>query len=147
MSIKAYLPAVAAVIALSIAAGAAPAAETRLQPSDAAAPVPPLQYQSVFSSYRQPQAERKLDWKQANDTVRDVGGHAGAMQEEAAPSSYMDSSHRHGGQMGGMPMHQPGQGMKMPEGKMPDMKAMPDVKMPGMQMPMQHNHGQMEKAQ
>jgi len=43
MSIKAYLPAVAAVIALSVAAGAAPAAETRPQPSDAAVPVPPLQ--------------------------------------------------------------------------------------------------------
>jgi len=90
MPTKACSMAAIAAFLLFIKAGAAPAAESRPQPSDAAVPVPLPQYQSAFSGYRPPQADRKLDWKQVNDTVRDTGGHAGAMQNE------MPAQHDHG---------------------------------------------------
>ncbi len=50
--------------------------------ADPAAPVAPLDYQSVFSSYSKPQLAPAMDWKKANDVVREVGGFAGAMKDE-----------------------------------------------------------------
>jgi hypothetical protein len=66
-------------------ADAASAADKRPDPADPAADVPPHRYVSDFASYRQPQFEQKRDWRQANDTVRDVGGHAGALKGAYEP--------------------------------------------------------------
>lgn len=63
----------------------ASAADKRPDPADPAAVVLPHRYVSDFASYRKPQFEQKLDWRQANDTVRDVGGHAGALKGAYEP--------------------------------------------------------------
>lgn len=80
----------------------ASAADKRPDPADPAAVVPPHRYVSDFASYRKPQFEQKLDWRQANDTVRDVGGHAGALKgvdEPLRPPQPADSGPgmKHGG--------------------------------------------------
>lgn len=62
-------------------AEAASAGEKRPNPADPNAAVPPHRYVSDFATYRKPQFEQKLDWREANDIVRDVGGHAGALKE------------------------------------------------------------------
>jgi hypothetical protein len=75
-------------------AQAASAADTRPDPADPAAVVPPHRYVSDFASYRKPQFEQKLDWRQANDTVRDVGGHAGALKDAPEqPAGQMPAHH------------------------------------------------------
>lgn len=85
-------------------AEAASAGEKRPDPTDPNAAVPPHRYVSDFAAYRKPQFEQKLDWRQANDIVRDVGGHAGALKEadgspgasQTAPASGKPMMH-HGG--------------------------------------------------
>lgn len=88
---------------ITAAAGAASAGEKRTDPADPDAAVPPQNYRSDFASYRKPQFEQKIDWRTANDTVRDVGGHAGAMQDtdaqtgvQAAPAPGQSTMHHHG---------------------------------------------------
>ena len=88
----------------------ASAGEKRPDPADPDAAVPPHRYVSDFSSYRQPQFDQKLDWRQANDTVRDVGGHAGALKgayeqpaNQAPAQSKPEMNHggmNHGGHAG-----------------------------------------------
>ena len=46
------------------------------------APTAPLPYQSAFSGYKRTQFEDKIDWRKANDAVRDVGGHMGAIKSD-----------------------------------------------------------------
>lgn len=80
-------------------AEAASAGDKRPDPADPEAVVPPHRYISDFASYRQPQFEQKLDWRQANDTVRDVGGHAGALkgaptQAAEQPADQAPAHHR-----------------------------------------------------
>lgn len=55
------------------------AAEPMAAVLDPNAPTAPPPYQSAFSGYKRPQFEGKTDWRKANDTVRDVGGHMGAI--------------------------------------------------------------------
>lgn len=70
--------------ALALLLGSAVQAEAQQpNPADSSAAVPVTEYQSAFTGYRKPEFEQKLDWRQANDTVRDVGGHAGALKDEA----------------------------------------------------------------
>lgn len=88
-------------------AEAASAGEKRPDPADPNAAVPPHRYVSDFATYRKPQFERKLDWREANDIVRDVGGHAGALEEadgqpaggQAAPAAGKPMM-QHGGHAG-----------------------------------------------
>lgn len=77
----------------------ASAADKRPDPADPAAVVPPHRYVSDFASYRKPQFEQKLDWRQANDTVRDVGGHAGALKgvDEPPQPAHSGPGMKHGG--------------------------------------------------
>jgi hypothetical protein len=90
-------------------AGAASAGEKRPDPADPNAVVPEHRYISDFTSYRKPQFEQKLDWRQANDIVRDVGGHGGAlrgayeqpaMQNAPAPPKPTMNHSGHGGHGG-----------------------------------------------
>lgn len=79
----------------------ASAGDKRPDPADPNAAVPPHRYVSEFTSYRPPQFEQKLDWRQANDTVRDVGGHAGALKgvdEQPRPQpAHSGPGMKHGG--------------------------------------------------
>ncbi|MBS4047530.1 MAG: hypothetical protein KG075_14390 [Alphaproteobacteria bacterium] len=79
----------------------ATAGDKRPDPADPQAVVPPHRYVSDFASYRQPQFEQKLDWRQANDTVRDVGGHAGALKGADEPprtqAEHAGPGMKHGG--------------------------------------------------
>lgn len=76
-------------------------------PADATVAVPQPEYRSAFSSYRKAGFDEKRDWRQANDAVREAGGHAGALKDgppadAARPASSMPMmhgahGHRHGG--------------------------------------------------
>lgn len=82
-------------------AGPTLAGEKRADPADPNAAVPPHRYVSELAAYRKPQFEQKLDWRQANDTVREVGGHAGSLNDmpEAAASPSRPAMN-HGGHDG-----------------------------------------------
>jgi hypothetical protein len=92
-------------------ADAASAGENRPDPADPNAAVPPHRYASDFVTYRRPQFEQTLDWRQANDAVRDVGGHAGALKGDDEPPAGQSATasgkpkmhhggHHHGGHGG-----------------------------------------------
>ena len=68
---------------MGLVAQAAGAAEPPAGLLDPNAPTAPLPYQSAFSGYKRPQFEGKTDWRKANDTVRDVGGHMGAIKSDS----------------------------------------------------------------
>lgn len=70
------LPIAAAMMAAAIAAEPAPSV---LDPN---APTAPLPYQSAFTGYKRPQLDGKTDWIKANETVREVGGHVGAIKSD-----------------------------------------------------------------
>lgn len=73
--------------------------------ADAAAPVPAVEYRSVFSGYRKPQFESSANWRQANDAVRDVGGHTGAMKDASDAAA-----HNHGNASAAAPAAAPAHG-------------------------------------
>ena len=77
----------AAALALLLGSASFQAKAQQPNPADPSAAVPVTEYQSAFTGYRKPQFEQKLDWRQANDTVRDVGGHAGALKDQP-PGKY-----------------------------------------------------------
>jgi len=85
--------------ALLLAAGLASAAAAQPAVADPATPVPTLQYQSVFAAPLA--APTKTGWREANDRVRDTGGHAGALKGDAAPAAGPMMQH----QMHQMPGH------------------------------------------
>lgn len=71
-----------AVGALACATAAA-GAQTPAQPPADRGAAPPLTYRSAYESYR-PYAEEPLaPWREVNDTVERVGGHAGVLREAA----------------------------------------------------------------
>jgi hypothetical protein len=81
----------------------ASAGENRPDPANPNAAVPEHRYVSAFTSYRKPEFEQKLDWRQANDTVRDVGGHGGALKgvyEQSATPAPSKPAMNHGGHGG-----------------------------------------------
>lgn len=104
MSVYLSLPA-----ALLLAAGLASAAAA--QPAnppvaDPATPVPTLHYQSVFAP--PPAAPAKTGWREANDRVRETGGHGGALKQgEGGPPA---PSMPHRMQQHPMPMQHPHRG-------------------------------------
>lgn len=78
----------------------ADAADRRGHPADADAPVPATVYQSAFAGYRSGGTEEKIDWRRANDAVRETGGHAGALKDApASPAVPAPDSPRHHGSM------------------------------------------------
>lgn len=94
-----YLHAAAALLTALLIAQTNPsaaAAQQQPNPADAAAPSADATYRSVFADYRSPQFEQKLEWRQANDAVRDVGGHMGALKEQAPAAQASGGTHRHG---------------------------------------------------
>jgi hypothetical protein len=86
---------------LMLAAAAPVAAQSgRPQPADPDADVPVLQYRSVFAEPAA-RSDRRIDWRQANDTVREVGGHAGTLRDSAAASApAADRPHGYGSHHG-----------------------------------------------
>lgn len=78
--------------AIAVALAVPAMAQQAANPADPAVSVPAIQYQSAFGDYRKPQFEEKLDWRQANDAVRDVGGHMGALKDAPAATGHNHSS-------------------------------------------------------
>lgn len=72
----------AATLALLLGSASFQAKAQQPNPADPSAAVPVTEYQSAFNGYHKPQFEQKLDWRQANEVVRDVGGHAGALKDQ-----------------------------------------------------------------
>lgn len=71
----------AALLACAAAvAGAQPPAQP---PADRAVAPPPLTYQSAYEGYRPYADEPLAPWREVNDTVERVGGHAGVLREQA----------------------------------------------------------------
>lgn len=68
-----------AALALAVAAAAA-AAQSAPQRERAAAPA--LTYQSAFEGYRPYVEEPLASWREVNETVERVGGHAGVLHAE-----------------------------------------------------------------
>ena len=102
-----------AAIALLIAA--LPLTTRAADPADPTVSVPQPEYRSAFSGYRKAGFDEKRDWREANDTVRDLGGHAGALKgpaAEAAPAApsmpMMPGSTTPGPMMHGPHGHGPG---------------------------------------
>ena len=70
-----------AIVALLCLAGGPVSAAS--DPADAAALVPPVKYQSPFAQYRVLGEDRSTPWKEANDTVRAIGGWRAYAKESA----------------------------------------------------------------
>jgi hypothetical protein len=74
-----------AFVAAAAFAGAAVAGEpaARPKPADAKAAVPKLRYHSAFKEYR-PHAESEIaGWREVNEEMARLGGHAGHLRHEA----------------------------------------------------------------
>jgi len=75
---------------------AAQPAVTHTNPADPAAPVPALQYESAFKGYRGFRDTPLAPWRDVNDEVARVGGHAGILRsqsggrEQVVPSANMN---------------------------------------------------------
>jgi hypothetical protein len=87
-------------------AQASPPFAAEVKATDAAAPVPPAGYRSAFEGYRPATDEPLADWRQLNEEVAAVGGHAGIMRGTApqpakagtppsAPSAPATAGHHH----------------------------------------------------
>ena len=102
---KIYIAAITLLSTAIIAATApARAADTPPNPADPTVTIPTPEYRSVFAGYRKAAFDEKADWRQANDAVRNAGGHGGAMKDmpdkqppDAKPSS---PAAPHGSSMG-----------------------------------------------
>jgi hypothetical protein len=66
-------------VALVSAAASAGAAQPLPRSTDPNAPVPGVQYESVFSGYRLHQEPAIAPWRDVNDEVARAGGHVGIM--------------------------------------------------------------------
>jgi len=72
-------------VAAAVAAAASARAAGVPEPTAPAAAVPPAQYESAFSEYRSYRDEKPAAWRDVNDAVARIGGHAGALR--GAPAS------------------------------------------------------------
>lgn len=93
MSVYLSLP-----VALLLAAGFASAVAAQpanLPVADPATAVPTLHYQSVFTT--PPTTPAKTGWREANDRVRETGGHSGALKDGVAtpPQTMQPQMHQH----------------------------------------------------
>lgn len=73
-------------VLLCVGASAAAQSDGRRNPADAQARVPAAQYRSAFADYRTFREPEVQSWREANDRVRDLGGHKGTAKPEAAPA-------------------------------------------------------------
>jgi len=64
-------------------------ADTRQDPSDPSVPGPAFRYESAFESYQPFQGRKPVSWKDANEEMGRLGGHAGHASP-AAPSQGAD---------------------------------------------------------
>jgi hypothetical protein len=71
---------------LCVGASAAAQSDRRRNPADAQARVPAVEYRSAFADYRTFREPEVESWREANDRVRDLGGHKGMAKPEAAPT-------------------------------------------------------------
>ena len=55
-------------------------------PSASSEPAP-LKYESTFTGYQNYRDEKRADWRELNDTVRALGGHAGNVRGTAADAA------------------------------------------------------------
>lgn len=60
--------------------------------ADPGQPVPAVEYRSPLSDYKKPTFDAPADWRKANETVREVGGHGGALNDKAGGSH---AGHKH----------------------------------------------------
>lgn len=78
---------------------AAMAAKARPDPTDARAPVPPLQHASPLAGYRRLADQPVADWPEANQNVRRIGGWRTYLRDGAAsapsPAASAAPAHRH----------------------------------------------------
>jgi hypothetical protein len=77
----------ALVFGLVEVATAAPAKLGASEPTDAGAAVPALVYKAPLASYRSLRDDAPVDWRQANETVRAVGGWRAYAREAAQGAS------------------------------------------------------------
>jgi len=76
-------------------------ASARPDPADASIAVPTTHYKSAFKDYRaaaEDEATPDAVWREVNNTVRDLGGHAGHIKEDAVRNpaqSAVQTPHRH----------------------------------------------------
>ena len=77
------------VMAIVASGSAAAFAETvaRQEPTEAAAPVPAVRYESAFSGYAPFREQEPGAWREQNDEIGKVGGHAGHLKGRPDPSS------------------------------------------------------------
>ena len=66
--------------ALAAVAPLAAAQQPRPEPTDPTVPVPAFRYESGFGSYRGFRDEPLAPWRELNDDVARVGGHAGIVR-------------------------------------------------------------------
>ena len=91
-----------AVPALLLAGAAVAQSDSRGNPMDPQAKVPPVQFRSVFEGYRPFADQERRDWRQANEEVGAAGGHAGHRPDRGAggqsskpqPGKQESSDHR-----------------------------------------------------
>jgi hypothetical protein len=79
--------AVAAWLAASLGAPVAAATPARPDPTDARSPVPPLQHQSAFSTYRRSTDTPVGAWRALNDATARAGGWRAYAREAGAESA------------------------------------------------------------
>ncbi|HSD54194.1 MAG TPA: hypothetical protein VLC47_08515 [Burkholderiales bacterium] len=65
----------------------AAAAQTPAQPPREATAAPPPAYRSAYEGYRPYADEPLAPWREVNETVERVGGHAGVLRAGAGPSA------------------------------------------------------------
>ena len=80
-----------AVIALAVNGPltAAQPAASHTNPADPAAPVPALQYESVFKGYRGFRETPLAPWREVNDEVARVGGHLGIVRGQGSRNDHV----------------------------------------------------------
>jgi hypothetical protein len=72
-------------LAMAAGAGCAP---SNARPEASADKATPLEYRSAFDGYRGIAEDKLLPWREANETVKDAGDHAGhAAKPEAKPAA------------------------------------------------------------
>ncbi len=74
-------------LAMALLVSPARGQEHLLAPLDAATPVPPLLYHSVFADYRSNRDPQPVAWRTVNDLVGHSGGHAGHTMGQAKPAA------------------------------------------------------------
>lgn len=91
-------PRIAAAVVL-LAAGSAAAQESSV--FDPKAKGPGVVFRSAFEAYRPFADEKPVDWRQANDEVRDVGGHLGLAKGQGPGTQSSKPQPDKGGMHGG----------------------------------------------